>query len=145
MNHTQEVESKIVDELMAVIEPNGDGVVLRCPVAVAPRPWRLVAPVRAPETFFGSPSPTNQRNRRLNSSRSMRCRVVPKARLRRDAHRIGTLQHNRPQQPLGRHARPAQARAMRVEVQGCRPSAAFTISWIARNKWSARPRDARSN
>ena len=48
------------------------------------------------------PSPTNQRNIRLYCICSINCRVVLKARLRRDADREQDLQQAGPDQPLRR-------------------------------------------
>ena len=51
----------------------------------ASRRSRCFEKVLASHTGPSTPGPTNQRNKRSNSGRSISCRVVPMARLRRDA------------------------------------------------------------
>ena len=62
------------------------------------------------------PSPTNQRNIRSTCICSINCRVVPKAKRRRDAHRKQDLNETGAQQALGRDQRSPLGRTKLVEV-----------------------------
>lgn len=76
---------------------------------------RFLANTVGCQTCASIGSPTNPRNKRLSSICSISIRVVPKARLQRDAHREKRLQKRRAQQMPRRDRRTAHPRTERLE------------------------------